>query len=911
MLVTMTHYPAHWEADVVLRDGGTAHLRPIVPSDADALQTMHRAQSPESIYLRFFAPMPQIPAKDLDRFVTVDYRDRVAFVMIVGDELIGVGRYDRIDADSAEVAFNIADAHQGRGIGSILLEHLAVAAREVGISVFTAEVLPHNRSMLQVFTAAGYEVSREFEDGVVAVRFEIDPTDRARAVIASREHRAEALSVRSILHPASVVVIGASRKRHSTGNLLVRNLTSAGFQGTLTVVHPEAESIAGVHTVRSLDDLTEPADLAVIAVPAASVSDVVRDCAAHEVKAVVVISSGFAEAGPEGLALQREMVATARSHGMRVVGPNSFGIANTAEDVSLNSSLSPFLPERGSLGLFSQSGALGTALLARATRLGLGISTFVSAGNRADLSGNDLLQYWEEDPATRAVGLYLESIGNPRKFARIARRVSRVKPVVVVKSDLTGQELPPGHQVRLTGLEERASGALNEILAQAGVIRADSIRQLFDIAQVLAAQPLPAGRRVGIVGNSAAMATLVVQAARAEGLVVTRPPVSLHPEVRADEFGTALAEVFADDDVDSVIVSFTPSAGASEPEIAEVLSEQAAQARQTTIACFSGVQGVRDELTAFVPGESGAPVARTVPSYFGPEDAVTALARTTDYAMWRSDDHGAYPELEGIDRRAARAIIDEALDELEEAPEGTHDDDPDGVGPDAVLLDPARTRALAAAYGIPVLRHATTATVEEALAAAEDLQYPVALKAVHTRLRHRMELGGVRLNIESPEELRDDYQQIRAIIDAFTADGPYEIDVQAMAPPGTACVVRGGEDPLLGPVVSFSLSGDTTELVGDIAHRVAPLTDVDAAAMIRSVRAAPRLFGYQGLPVMNVAPIEELLLRVAQLVDDFPQIADFSIHPVVATQTDAHVLSIRAVLRGSVERMDSPRRRLA
>ena len=240
MLVTMTHYPAHWEADVVLRDGGTAHLRPIVPSDADALQAMHRAQSPESIYLRFFAPMPQIPAKDLDRFVTVDYRDRVAFVMIVGDELIGVGRYDRIDADSAEVAFNIADSHQGRGIGSILLEHLAVAAREVGISVFTAEVLPHNRSMLQVFTAAGYEVSREFEDGVVAVRFEIDPTDRARAVIASREHRAEALSVRSILHPASVVVIGASRKRHSTGNLLVRNLTSAGFQGTLTVVHPEA-----------------------------------------------------------------------------------------------------------------------------------------------------------------------------------------------------------------------------------------------------------------------------------------------------------------------------------------------------------------------------------------------------------------------------------------------------------------------------------------------------------------------------------------------------------------------------------------------------------------------------------------------------------------------------------------------
>ena len=907
MLVTMTHYPAHWEADVVLRDGGTAHLRPIVPSDADALQTMHRAQSPESIYLRFFAPMPQIPAKDLDRFVTVDYRDRVAFVMVVGDELIGVGRFDRIDADSAEVAFNIADSHQGRGIGSIFLEHLAAAAREVGINVFTAEVLPQNRSMLQVFTAAGYEVSREFEDGVVAVRFEIDPTDRAREVIASREHRAEALSVRSVLHPSSVVVIGASRKRHSTGNLLVRNLTAAGFQGTLTVVHPEAESIAGLPTVRSLDDLTEPADLAVIAVPAAAVSDVVRDCAAHGVKAVVVISSGFAEAGEEGTALQRELVATARSHGLRVVGPNSFGIANTAEDVALNSSLSPFLPDRGSLGLFSQSGALGTALLARATRLGLGISTFVSAGNRADLSGNDLLQYWEEDPATKVVGLYLESIGNPRKFSRIARRVSRVKPVVVVKSDLTGQELPPGHQVRLSGLEERAAGALDEVLTQAGVIRADSIRQLFDFAQLLTAQPLPAGRRVGIVGNSAAMGTLLVQAARAEGLVVSRDPVSLHPEVQSEEFGDALTQMFEHDDVDSVIVSFTPSAGASEREIAEVLSEQAAHARQTTIACFSGVQGVRDELTAFVPGADGTPVARTVPSYFGPEDAVTALARATDYAMWRSEDHGSYPELEDIDRRAARAIIDEALDEFETADDAL----PDGLDEEARVLDPARTRALAAAYGIPVLRHVTTATVEEALAAADDLQYPVALKAVHTRLRHRMELGGVRLNIETPEELRDDYLQIRGIIDAFTAEGPYEIDVQAMAPPGTACVIRGGEDPLLGPVVSFSLSGDTTELVGDIAHRVAPLTDVDAARMIRSVKAAPRLFGYQGLPVMNVEPIEDLVQRVSQLVDDFPQIAEFSIHPVVATTTESHVLSIRVTLRGTVDRMDSARRRLA
>ena len=502
----MENYPAGWEADVVLRDGGTAHLRPITPADADALSRMHEAQSPESVYLRFFAPLPRLPKRDLDRFVNVDHHYRVALIMLIGDDIIGVGRFDKISDTEAEVAFNIADAHQGRGVGSILLEHLAAAAREGGIQRFTAEVLPQNRSMLQVFQAAGYEVSRGFDDGVVAVNFDIDPTARSIEVQASREHRAEALSVRTVLHPTSVAVIGASRKRNSTGHLLIRNITAANFTGKLWVVHPEADQIAGVQAYPSLDALPGKADLAVIAVPAESVTEVVQDCAAHGVKAVLVISSGFAETGPTGAELQTEMVATARAYGMRVVGPNSFGLVNEAGDISLNASLAPFLPASGTLGLFSQSGALGTALLAAAKNRGLGISTFVSAGNRADLSGNDMLQYWEEDPATQTVGLYLESIGNPRKFSRIARRVSRVKPVIVIKSDLTGRELPPGHIVRTSSL---APNTLDQVLEQAGVIRADTIHQLFDLAQVFATQKLPDGRRVGVIGNSAAMGTLI------------------------------------------------------------------------------------------------------------------------------------------------------------------------------------------------------------------------------------------------------------------------------------------------------------------------------------------------------------------------------------------------------------------
>ena len=890
----MENYPAEWEADVVLRDGGTAHLRPIVPGDAEALSRMHEAQSPESVYLRFFAPLPRLPKRDLDRFVTVDHRDRVAMVMLVGSDIIGVGRFDKISDTSAEVAFNIADAHQGRGIGSILLEHLAAAARDLGLRRFTAEVLPQNRSMLQVFQAAGYEVSRGFDDGVVAVNFDIDPTARSIEVQASREHRAEALSVRTVLHPTSVVVIGASRKRNSTGHLLIRNITSAKFTGDLWVVHPEADQVAGVQAYPSLGELPGKADLAVIAVPAESATEVVQDCAAHGVKAVLVISSGFAETGDAGAELQRQMVSTARAYGMRVVGPNSFGLVNESEDIALNASLAPFLPVSGTLGLFSQSGALGTALLAAAKKRGLGISTFVSAGNRADLSGNDVLQYWEEDPATKTVGLYLESIGNPRKFARIARRVSRVKPVVVIKSDLTGRELPPGHIVRTSSL---APNTLDQVLGQAGVIRADTIHQLFDLAQVFSTQTLPAGRRLGVVGNSAAMATLVVQRARSEGLHVEADPVSLHPEVDAETFRTQLKAMYARDDIDSVVVTFTPSAGAEEAEIAAHLAEAAARSKKTTVACFLGIKGVQDELTTHLSDSEGIRTSHTVPSYVGPEDAVWSLARATDYARWRAADHGHFLDIEELDDRGVRTIIEAALAEAQPGR--------------PLRLERDQARQLLSCYGIEVLPHITAASVEEGLAAAEAIGYPVALKAVSNTLRHRMELGGVRLNIDSPDELAEDFQAVQETISSLLVDEDPLVDVQAMAPPGVPCVIRAGEDRLLGPLLSFSLAGDTTELLGDVEHRVAPLTDKDAEDMIRSVKSSPRLFGYRGLPPVNIGPLTDVLERLSVLVERHPQILELEIHPMVATVTGGHVLSVRIDLLTDSTRIDSTRRLLS
>ena len=398
-------YPAGWEADVAVSDGGVVHVRPIRPDDRDRLVALHSRLSERTVYLRYFAPHPTLSERDLTHLTTVDHRDRVGLVATLGDAIVGIGRYDRVADSTAEVAFNISDAHQGRGVGSVLLEHLAAAARERGITRFVADVLPQNRKMMGVFTQAGYEVSHHYEDGVIALSFEISRSEHSDRVRASREQRAEARSVQALLHPRSVVVVGASRSSESIGHRLLDNLVAAGFRGALHVVNPEASEVAGVPSVARVTDVPSPVDLAVVAVPADAVEDVILDCAAAGVRGLVVASGGFAETGEEGRLRQEQLVRHARARGMRVVGPNSFGILNTDPEVRLNASLAPTVPPPGRLGLFSQSGALGIAVLDRAARRGLGVSSFVSAGNRADLSGNDVMQYWQDDPATDAVGL--------------------------------------------------------------------------------------------------------------------------------------------------------------------------------------------------------------------------------------------------------------------------------------------------------------------------------------------------------------------------------------------------------------------------------------------------------------------------------------------------------------------------
>ncbi|MGH8774188.1 MAG: GNAT family N-acetyltransferase [Jiangellaceae bacterium] len=864
-------YPAHWEADVVLSDGATAHLRPIRRDDADRLVEFYDRVSDESKYNRFFAPYPTLSDRDIERFTSVDHRDRVALILLTGEDMIAVGRYERLDADQAEVAFLVEDAHQGRGVGSVLLEHLAQAARARGIRRFVADVLPGNQKMITVFGDAGYTVGNTFADGVVHVEFEIGPTDDSLDVMAAREHRAEARSIQRLLRPASVAVVGASRSRDKAGQALVRNLVRGGFTGPVYAVNPAAAAVSGVPAYPTVRDVPGAVDLAVVAVPAEAVLGVVHDCADKGVRGLVVVSAGFAETGPQGRERQAELVRIARSHGMRVVGPNCLGIINNDPGCSLNASLAPVIPPPGRVGFFSQSGALGAAILQAVADRGLGLSTFVSAGNRADVSGNDLLQYWQEDAATEVVLLYLESLGNPRKFSRLARRVASAKPVVAVKSGRSTQGVPLGHTVRPT---EAPVAALDAMFRQSGVIRVETLAEMFDVAQVLAYQPLPRGRRVAIVGNSDALGLLAADAAVSAGLDVVGDPLDLGPGASAENFERAMVRIVADPGVDAAFVVFAPTLHSSRgDEVARVLAAVTAGGTKPVVTTFLGSGGVPEALR--LVDAQGVLRRGSVPSYPSPEEAARALAHVTAYAAWRARPHGHAPYVDGCDVDAAGAVVAKML----------------ALDPAGGVVEGPMLRELLACYGIDLLETAPVATVDDAVQAGERLGWNVVLKATAAHLRHRPDLADVWRNIGSPDEMRHAWATLtRTLADPVGAG----FVVQPMAPAGVPVGVRAWEDPLFGPVVSFGVSGVATELLGDLSYRIPPLTDVDAAEMVREVRAAPLLLGYQGSVVADVAAVEDLLHRMSRLTDDLPEVADLELSPVLVAPNGLAVVNASA-----------------
>lgn len=885
-----TQYPAHWEADVVLADGGTAHVRPIRPHDADLLRSFYSRLSDESIYFRFFGPRPKLTDREVTWFTNVDYTDRVALIATIGEEMVAVIRYDRIEAGEAEVAFLVEDAHQGRGVASVLLEHLAATARDNDIERFVADVLPANMKMMAVLRQAGYTAQSRFADGVVRMILDLTPTETSTEVTTAREHRAEARSIARLLTPGSVAVIGASREPGGVGQAVLRNLLGADFTGPVYPVHREVRAVAGVRAYPSITAIEDQVDLAVVAVPADSVIDVVKECAEKGVHGLVVVSSGFGETGTAGKERQDELASLARAYGLRVVGPNCLGIANTDPAVRLNATLAATVPGRGRVGFFSQSGALGTALLQRVAQRGMGISSFVSAGNRADVSGNDLLQYWEEDPATEVILLYLESLGNPRKFTRLARRISKRKPIVVVKS----LGMPTAHSATELGLPDSAVSSLFE---QAGVIRVDDLIQLFDVGQLLAHQPLPKGPRVGLVTNSDALGLLAVDACAGAGLE-PRDPVNLGAAAGAEEFGTALAGVLPE--VDAAVVIYMPPLPGASDEVAAALAEVAAGSGKPVMATFEGHLGMREKL---------API----PSYAAPEEAVRALARAVGYAAWRERPAEIPPELEGTDAERARALVESALTthDTSTAPEASS---PDAASPDAAALDGGAgagavveldAAELLACYGLTVWPAELVGSAEEAAFEGERLGWPVVLKVADPGASRMA--GTVRLGLAGAESVRHAYTDLVA---RFGAEVP--LAVQKMAPqPAVPTVVSVVEDPAFGPVLSFGLGEVTARLLADEGFRLAPLTRRDAAELVRSVRAAPLLFGQYGYPPVAVDALEDLLVRVGRLAHDLPEIARLDLDQVLVGESEVIVLGARAVLRTPEgPRLDGGPRRL-
>lgn len=969
-------YPDHWEADVVLRDGGTARIRPIATDDAERLVSFYEQVSDESKYYRFFAPYPRLSDRDVHRFTHHDYVDRVGLAVTIGGEFIGTVRYDRINdqgrpasapADEAEVAFLVQDAHQGRGVASALLEHIAAVARERSIRRFAAEVLPANNKMIKVFRDGGYTQRRSFEDGSVHLTLDLEPTEKSLAVQRGREQRAEARSVQRLLAPGSVAVIGTGRTPGGVGRTVLRNLLASGYTGRTYAVNRAFDegtaTLDGVPVHRSLGEIDEQVDLAVIAVPAHRVPEAVADCGEHGVQGLVVLSAGYAERGAEGRELQRELVRQARSYGMRIIGPNAFGIINTAESVRLNASLAPESPARGRIGLFTQSGAIGIALLSGLHRRGAGLSSFISAGNRADVSGNDFLQYSFEDPDTDVALLYLESLGNPRKFNRLARRTAAVKPVVVVKGARHSGSTPPGHAVPVSRIPDATVSAL---MRQAGVIRVDTVTEMVDAGLLLAGQPLPAGPRVAILGNSESLGLLTYDACLAEGLR-PRPPIDLTTAASPQDFRDALAEALADGTCDAVIVTAIPwvgengeaetgdgqvlatalhkaVAGGSAKPVAVVhveiggLAEALAAASSTAAPRPRTVTPAADRPRADTtlstgtapatpaapeagpapeapttppvgpgpgspadPKASPAPEAATgpgrIPAYPAAERAVRALAEAVKYAQWRRQAAvpGKIPEFldDTIDEPGAAALIEAQLATAPD-PRGrplTHDE----------------ARELLGRYGIAVRPTLPAPDPEAAVAAATRLGYPVALKTTAPHLRHRADLGGVRLDIADEEALRRAYGELTDLLGKPAELLPV---VQAMAPRGVDTVVRASIDAAAGAVLSFGLAGAPSELLGDTAHRLVPATDRDAAELIRSIRAAPVLFGWRGSAPVDTAALEELLLRLSRLVDDHPEVVSVALEPVVVAPHGLTVLGASVRLAPPPARSDLGPRRL-
>lgn len=881
-------FPQHLVSDVALRDGSTVRIRPPRPGDETRVEDYLIGLSPETRRLRFWSQAIDI-GELARKIVDVDYTNHLTLlVMHGGDEgtMVGGSQYIRTDGGRAEVGLSVTDAFQGRGIGSILLGQMAEEAIRHGITTFVAEVLPENHAMINVFRASGFTVSIRATPGAIEVEFPIALTDEALEHFEQRETEAAVGAMRTFLAPASVAVIGASRDPTSIGGQLFSNLLMAEFHGPVYPVNPKANVVHGVLTYPSIDEVPGEVDVAFIAVPAPLVPGIARACGAKGVKGLVVISAGFGETAGEGPRLQEELVEVCRDHGMRLIGPNCMGIVNTAEDVRLNGTFVTVYPPPGNVGFLSQSGALGLAVMQHAARLGLGLSTFVSIGNKADISGNDLVAYWAGDDRTDVILLYLESFGNPRRFGRLARVVGRNKPVVAVKSgrSAAGARAAASHTGALLAASDVTVDALFQ---QAGVIRTDTLEEMFDVATILAKQKAPGGDRIAIITNAGGLGILCADTCEANGLQV--PPLSEHTaeSLRAslpaeaavgnpvDMIASATAEdylhtietVASDPDVDAMIVIYIPPQASRAVEIGRAIV-QAIEDVDGRIPIATTWMGIED-----LPAELREAVSR-MPSFAFPEAAAIAMAHACRYGQWLRRPEGTIPTYHDMDHDLVTATLAEAL----------------GHGAD--WLAPEEVDRILEAVRLPIVHSHRVDTAREAGSAAARLGRPVALKARGSEILHKTELGAVRLGLSGAQEVERAATEMATAISSAGASVEGFI-VQEMVEAGVEMLVGVVHDPLFGPVVACSAGGTQAELLRDVSVRVTPITDLDATEMVRSLRIFPMLEGFRGTATADVRALEDVILRIGALVDKHPAIAEMDCNPVIVLPRGAVIVDAR------------------
>lgn len=882
-------YPPSWETDVVLADGHTVHVRPIVPADAERLVRFHHRQSAESIYFRYFSPRPELSSRDVAHFTEVDHRDRVAFVALSMDEIIAVARYERYrGTDTAEVAFFVDDEHHGRGLASLLLEYLVAAGQENGLRRFAATTLPNNRKMLKVFQSAGYEVASRLDEGVVEVGFDIDPTGEALAAMVRRERAAEAASVRPMLQPRSVAVVGAGRERGGLGAEVLHNLVANGYRGALHAVNhhapdrsgedrlatePREGAFGGVTSVRRISELPEPVDLVVIATPAETVPDLVDEAGAHGARSVVVLSAGFSESGPAGAALERRAVDAARRHGVRMLGPNCLGLINADPDVQLDATLTPTIPRWGRVGMVAEAGTLAASIVDHAARMDLGVSTMVAAGNRADVTASDLLSYWTEDEQTAAVLLYLGARNVRPRFVRAARAASVQMPVAALHTSLGAA----GDGGRGSDAARRA----HAMFRQTGIISVGTLEQLFDVGRMVGDQPVPGGRRVAVVGNSDGAVALAAGACIDAGLDLVpielssrsgtthRNPFDLTYTADAAAFREVLRTIVSDRRVHSVIVVYTPPQLDWNEEIVDVVLDAAASAPSVTFAAtMLGAAG-----RARLCRDSGEGPGVAVPIFRFPEDAANAIGRLAEYRDWRAAVDVSPPAgAASGDQDAVRVPLDAA----------TRRRDVSGDPSATVALTHDEQQQLLGAYGLELIERAVVEDVESAVVAAEELGWPVALKAAQRNRLTRSTASGVVLDLGDPAQLRATWTRMWGALGASMLPAV----VQHFVESGLDVSIEVERDPDGSGVVRVGLGGPAA-ILGEHELGVLPLTLADASSLVASSPVGRVL-----TDPLDRVPVVEVVHRLAALVEENDEVRRVRADPVLASPMWARVADV-------------------